>query len=189
MKKGSSVRGSCSLRSSTLEKYPNKYFIETGTYKGGGIKAAQRAGFKNIISIEINTKFYEYTYNRYKSVPGIEIWLGDSAELLPIVLQNIEEPATIFLDAHRLRTEEFTGQSPLIQELGAIKNHHVRTHTIIVDDMHKADAGISDWEGVSTLEIIYKLKEINPDYLLEYADGGGVWGRQLVARMENDTSL
>ena len=180
------VGGSCSLKPSTLEKYPNKYFIETGTYKGGGIRSAYLAGFRNIISIEINEDYYEDLRERFKNTPEVKLVLGNSAEMLHLVLQDINESATIFLDAHRLTADEFIEISPLLKEIEAIKDHHIKTHTIIVDDMHKADSGMADWEGASTPEIIAKLKEINSNYLMEYEDGGGVSGRQLVARLEDD---
>ena len=37
-----------------MEKYPNKYFVETGTHVGNSVQLALDCGFEKIITMEIN---------------------------------------------------------------------------------------------------------------------------------------
>ena len=43
-----------SLSKEVLEKYPNKYFIETGTHIGNSVRLALDSGIEKIITMEIN---------------------------------------------------------------------------------------------------------------------------------------
>ena len=80
---------------------PNSYstFIETGSYRGNSIDHF-KIKFKQIHSIEITDKWYNYCVDKFKNYPHIHLHLGDSIEKLPEVLSNINEKAIIFLDAH-----------------------------------------------------------------------------------------
>ena len=42
-----------SLKKEILEKYPNKYFVETGTHIGNSVQLALDCGFEKIITMEI----------------------------------------------------------------------------------------------------------------------------------------
>lgn len=49
-----------------FRKYPNDFFIETGSFIGDAINSAIITGFKNIISIELADKYYNIAKNRFK---------------------------------------------------------------------------------------------------------------------------
>jgi hypothetical protein len=102
----------------------------------------------------------------------VTILKGDSFKVLPEILSVIDEPVTFWLDGHHSCEDTALGEfwAPLIQELDVIKNHHIKTHTIMIDDMRC-------WElpnpvhGFYKVDIFNKLKEINFDYQLSYEDG------------------
>lgn len=144
-------------------KYPNRVFIETGCLHGNGIQQALDEGFEMIYSIEL---LYEYFYKcseRFKHNLNVLVVLGDSRFKLEPVLRLIDEPCTFWLDAH-IGSES----SPLLEELRIIKEHPIKTHTILIDDLR-------DWKmkrnGFDTSVLIEKLKEINPEYKIEFEDG------------------
>lgn len=163
-----------------LSKFPNKYFIETGTYLGEGIeKALDSNSFKYIYSIEIDTLRHltaKETFSRYDNVTLIR---GDSGELLKLVLKHINEPCTFWLDAHFNNDEAEYGSKwcPLIEELNAIKNHSIKNHTIIIDDYRCMDNTHFDKERNIPVgfpgkkNLINILKSINPDYSIKFLDG------------------
>lgn len=158
--------------SEIFKKYPNKIFIETGSYLGDGIQQALDAGFEVVISIELSDKYFSISTNRFIDNPKVKILKGDSYKVLPDVLKDIDTPVTFWLDGHYSSGDTALGDywAPLIQELDVIKEHPIKNHKILIDDMRC-------WEEPNTVhgfyknDIIDKLKEINPDYNLTYEDG------------------
>lgn len=155
-----------------FEKYPNPVFIETGSFMGDGINQAKEAGFKKIISIELSDKYFNMCKNRFIDDSSIEIVKGDSFKVLPSVIEPINEKITFWLDGHHSCEDTALGDhwAPLMQELEVIKNHSIKEHTIMIDDMRC-------WEEPNPVHGFYKedifkiLKEINPDYKISYEDG------------------
>jgi FkbM family methyltransferase len=150
--------------------FQNNYFVETGTYAGKSIIQAFYAGFKTIHSIEIDTRLAHLTTSRFKDYNNINIWHGDSGSILYSVIEEINEPITFWLDAcspHFLHLAETT---PILRELEQIKRHHIKTHTILIDDMHCVGGPLFDFITKET--IIAKIKEINPNYEIRYIPGG-----------------
>ena len=139
---------------------------------GDGIQQALNAGFSKIISIELSDKYFEISKNRFSNNPNVEIVKGDSFKVLPDVLKDIDEPVTFWLDGHHSCGDTALGDhwAPLMQELDVIKEHKIKTHTILIDDMRC-------WElpnpvhGFYKDDIFKKLSELNPDYQLTYEDG------------------
>lgn len=143
--------------------FSNTYFVETGTYGGNGIHQALNAGFKHIRSIEIDPKWVNHSRRRFRAYPQVQIFLGDSGKILWDVIKDITEPITFWLDGHGADT-------PLLQELEQIKWHPIKTHTILIDDLHCAGGPLFGFITVDM--IIAKVKEVNPDYEITYIDGG-----------------
>lgn len=172
-------------------KYPNEYFIETGTYQGDGVQVALDAGFSHVISYEIDVGLYANAVKRFKGNSRVKLYHKSSAEMAD-ELKYINSPVTFFLDGHF--SAGSTGYDekcfyPLLAELEAIKNHHIKTHTILIDDRRLLkklgdtpfttdDRGVikthhlsAEVIGFTEEEIIAKLKEINPNYIIKYEDG------------------
>ena len=156
-----------------LTKYLNPIFVETGTYKGHGIAAALASGFPKIYSIEVSQEFYDQSVQRFKSEIAqgtVEIILGDSLSCLTKVINTIDCKITFWLDAHETLGYQGEKSCPLYEELEAISNHPLKTHTILIDDLR-----LLSQEGWGKLvikdNIIDKIKQINSNYSLIYEDG------------------
>lgn len=110
-------------------------FVETGTYTGEMISAVRRH-FERIVSIELDARLYEAACRRFEGDAGVELLHGDSAELLPIVLRDLHEPAMFWLDGHFMGAGTGRGavDSPLTDELRALLAHPVRGHVVLIDD-------------------------------------------------------
>tara|TARA_R110002050_G_scaffold184277_1_gene317734 strand:- start:1153 stop:1821 length:669 start_codon:yes stop_codon:yes gene_type:complete len=99
---------------------------------------------------------------------------GDSTEMLKKLLPTIDEPICFWLDAHAgaQKYARGTDDVPLLTELDAIKNHHIKDHIIAIDDAHmlgqrqydKNGNVICDYSHVPYDIVKDKLLEINPSY-------------------------
>lgn len=168
-----------------FEKYPNHYFVETGTWYGDGVQMALNTGFQEVYSIELAPHYYEKAQKRFSNQWNIHLYQGDSAKILGNVIANINESITFWLDGHCSLEDTAKGETmtPLLSELELIKQHPIKTHTILIDDIRQASTSAFDY---TTLEqIIAKLKEINPNYSLTFEDGF-VKNDVLVAYIKNE---
>jgi hypothetical protein len=163
------------------------HYIETGTYLGDGIKNVLN-NYENIHSIELSQKWYEYNIEQFKDNNNVKIHLGDSKKILPQLLNEINEPITIYLDAHY--SGELTAfgeeETPLLFELEILKNRNYDDIIIINDCRLLGQTGICgcgpdhpiyptmtyDWTNITENNIINLMKN---DYILlkndDYTDG------------------
>lgn len=123
-----------------LNLYPNTILIETGSGNGTGIKRALGAGFQEVHSIEIDPARYAVCLKKFVKNSKVHLYLGDSAVILPKILENIVEPCTILLDAHIMEMTEIHAEilCPVIQELKMVCDHgklHNIKHKILIDDI------------------------------------------------------
>lgn len=169
------------LKLDVLKKYMGNVFIETGTYDASGTLVAVEAGFPFIITIEISPRLFWFSHNRLRGTNNVLMLMGDSAILLPKVLEGIVERSTFWLDAHQpqdnLGGYGYTAQgyswsnSPLRIELIALKNHAIKNHYILIDDVDLFGTGHIDH---ATLDEIKKMiLDINPAYQFNLEDGNG----------------
>lgn len=146
-----------------FKKYPNAIFIETGSCIGDGIQQALDEGFEEIYSVELLPLSYIHCVNRFKDVEEVLVIYGDSVKALEGLLRKLNVPTTFWLDAHN-----GSESTPLLRELEVIKNHHIKTHTILIDDLR-------DWNlkyhGFNTGTLKQILLEINPDYKFILEEG------------------
>lgn len=165
------------------------HYIETGTYLGDGIKSVLQ-NYTNIHSIELSQKLYDYNVEKFKTNANVTMYLGDSKKILPDLLNNINEPITIYLDAHYSGTPTTFGdeETPLLFELEILKNRQY-DDIIIIDDCRLlgkiGTCGCSpnhpiyptmkyDWSDITETKIISLMKE---NYILlkndnqKYTDG------------------
>lgn len=154
-----------------FSEFLQNYFVETGTYSGYGIQLALNAGFANIRSIEFDVQHCISAQRRFAHYPNVKIYQGDSSVNLWELIQDIDEPVTFWLDAHVCPARSDGGKNcPLIAELEQIKQHPIKTHIILIDDMHCCNTVLFDFMNQKTF--IDKLLEINPNYEIRYIDGG-----------------
>lgn len=153
----------------------NKVFIETGSYGGDGIVAALKAGFRDIHSIELSDFYYGLCTERYTQ-SNVHLYHGDTVDVLPEILKDIDEPCTFWLDAHWCDPNTAKGKYPipLAQELKIINNHRIKTHTILIDDCRLIRDKHSEWKvdfPYTLKELENAIMEINPYYKITYIDG------------------
>ena len=154
-----------SANDTLFSRYPNEYWIESGSYYGAGICAAIACGFKHVYSIELSDQFYSAAVEKFADNPDVKIFHGDSGKILYDVIKDIREPITFWLDGHYSGGETARGdkESPLIEEVLAIGNHAIKTHTVLIDDVRCYP------------DLMPRVKEIllsiNPAYEFSYEDG------------------
>jgi len=164
-----------------LKEFKNNIFIETGLDRGFGVRKALDAGFEKIISIELRQESIDLctpAFENELNTARVKFVLGDSADKLSEVIKDINEPVTFWLDAHVgndriypkfVRPEQWC---PLHEELHAIRMHQINTHTIIIDDIDQIKGKQQGWtHEVDEKIVLEKIKEINPDYKIEYRKG------------------
>lgn len=160
-----------------LKKYKrNDVFLETGSYKGGGIEVALGAGYDLVLSIEIHKEYHELCKEKFKTQIAderVELYHGDCLAVLGQILPVVDQPITFWLDAHIDWECGVSGRtpSPLIYELQMIKElSPVKNHVILIDDMRvfRTKIGWGAYNPVGQEEIEKAIREINPDYRIVY---------------------
>ena len=177
---GKRTKGNTMIYFETVKEHNyNNVFIETGTYTGLGVEYALEAKYDKIITIELDTGLFNAASAKFTEMDNVTLLHGDSSELLNSVLTEIDEPCTIWLDAHG------NGTCPALLELDAIKKHKVNTHTILIDDM--LDFGRPVHANIKVEELLLKLYEINKDYIITYVDCPRAKNDILVARVNRES--
>lgn len=170
------------LRPDVLRRFPARVFVETGSYIGDGVKAALDAGFERVITIEAKRESWELVRARFEGDPRVTAILGSSADLLTAAIDNVDERATFWLDAHW--SGEGTGglapfrdscvYSPVLDELAAIAAHPVKGHTVLIDDMRVFRDGVfadENEEPILPVRLMETLLDIDDRYEFELLDG------------------
>lgn len=171
------LQGDVKLYYEKLESYftrfKNEIFIETGTYVGNGLNSALNSGYDKCYSIEIHNHLYEKAKKRFseKITSGkVKLFCGDSSLIFNYILLGLDKPATFWLDAHVSSQygDMISKNCPVLEELEAIKNHHIKTHTIMIDDVRIFGTELHD--NITVDHVVQKIKEINPEYKIEFLD-------------------
>lgn len=129
------------VKHAVIKEYQRRFgprvFVETGTFAGGMIDAV-RDRFARIVSIELDPGWHGRAVEQFRAYPHVTLLLGDSGVRLKEVLDSLSEPALFWLDAHYSGPVTARGaiDSPIVQELASIRAHPVKTHVILIDDMH-----------------------------------------------------
>lgn len=156
-----------------LAEHPNRYFVETGTWRSDAVAAALEAGFNHIRTIDIDPEAAVFCSNRFWLKKNrhldIKCYTGDSADMLAEMIADIQEQITFWLDSHwQLIEDEPAGANPfpLLWELAQIAEHPVKTHTILIDDILMMTH--PDVTGWSRKTIEDAILAINSAYKFEY---------------------
>jgi hypothetical protein len=146
------------------KQYDLRVLIETGTYMGETAWALRR-DLDRIETIELEPTLARLARIRFKAVPNVHVHEGDSASVLPRILETLTEPAICWLDAHP-STDRTAHDAPipLRAELAAIGGHPVGGHVVLVDDLQYLGTAGYPTRGELAL----------PGYRFEDARGVGV---------------
>lgn len=150
-------------------------FVETGTYKGGGIEKALEAGFNKIYSCDINQEAVENANNRFSN-QNVTVINQPSQEALKLFFNEINERCMVFLDGHFMPYDENDenrgfGEDtvknglppcPLMEELDIIANHHIKNHVILIDDYQCFGTWV--FGGITLDQVNKKIFDINTNY-------------------------
>lgn len=141
--------------------------IETGTYYGEMIDS-QLDNFEKIISIELSKDLYTLAIKKYKNIPKVELYNGDSGELLIDVMKKIEVPALFWLDGHYSEGVTARGNKdcPIIEELTAILNATYLPHLILIDDA-RLFVGENDYPTITELDLFIKKRRSDYSLIIE----------------------
>ncbi|NDB30110.1 hypothetical protein EB151_11250 [archaeon] len=143
------------------------YFIETGTYKGYGIDAAKDVGFEKYYSAEYLTSLYKECLEKFKDHDDIFLYNGSSEDCLESFLDEVDKRSLFWLDAH----DSFGtgGGVPTFEELKIIKEHPIKNHTLLIDDipLYFGD-GQELKERILEINTKYKFKTHDPDTRPDY---------------------
>lgn len=165
-----------------LEKYKDKakIFIETGSHQGNTVEIARQFGFSEIYTVELSDKWFNHCQQRFQSYSNIYVVQGDSSVKLKEILDGVDQPCVIWLDAHYSGGDTALGDTPcpIYQELDVIAQHPIKTHTILIDDMRafgpqKKEClfDVEELKDLSQEGVTAHVQAINPDYQISYEDG------------------
>jgi hypothetical protein len=162
---------SMSLPRQTLEKYLAAFFVETGTNAGDCVARAANVGFGRIISMEKSAPYAAFAKARFEGDDRITVLHGDSVDLLWDVIRDIDQPITFWLDSHYTPGLPLTatGRCPILDEVAIIGRHHIKTHTILVDDVACFSTPVLD--NISVAQVQEAISEINPAYQFTFELG------------------
>jgi hypothetical protein len=149
--------------------------VETGTFAGGMIDAALPF-FDRITSIELDPTWHARAVERFRDAPRVTLLEGDSGARLSDVLATLGEPALFWLDAHYSGPVTARGavDSPIVQELAAIRAHRVAGHVVLIDDMRVFD-GTGGYPTVP--ELVQWIRDADPGGTVEVEDDILRWHR------------
>lgn len=116
-------------------RYECSTFVETGSYLGDTIEVS-RQQFEKVLSVELSEQLYSFCSWRFRKDSNVSLFLGDSSQVLPQMLDLIDGRALFWLDGHYSGGSTALGKyvCPLIFELAAIAKHKRNDHIILIDD-------------------------------------------------------
>ena len=143
-------------------RYGLNTLVETGTFRGDMIHACRRH-FQQIYSIELDANLHAQAQRRFAGQPAIALLQGDSEQMLPMVLERLNEPALFWLDAHYSGGVTARGpiDTPIVRELRAVLSHHMRGHVVLIDDAHEF-VGRNDYPTLE--EVGAAVANLRPEY-------------------------
>lgn len=151
------------------KRFDTRVLVETGTFLGDNIYAL-RNDFDRIISIELAPVLAARARQRFARESHVAILLGDSANVLPEVLAELNEPALFWLDAHWSGgiTAHAEKETPIMEEVDAILRHPVKDHVVLMDDARL----LGQRQDYPTLETLCtNVRRMNPSWICEVSDG------------------
>lgn len=146
----------------SLRKHHNlQVLIETGTFQGEMVRKCGRY-FREIYSIELDEQLVKKATERFGNSKNINIIQGNSAYRLSEILKSIKEPVLFWLDAHYSGgiTAKAESETPIIEELRAIKGHGIKDNVILIDDVRCFGQG--DFPEINEVE--KELYSINSNF-------------------------
>ncbi len=165
----------CALSRSFLRElatiFKTDIFVETGTCAGNTTEQASTC-FREIHTIELARGLYNKASSRFKNRKHIHVYLGDSAKHLQKILPKLKGKILFWLDSHYCGGSTARGEknTPIVEELQAIKRSGITNGIILVDDVrcfekNNRNAKDDRFFGYPTIsELEQLILQINPTY-------------------------
>jgi predicted O-methyltransferase YrrM len=143
------------------EKFAIRQLVETGFGEGMMVRDVAKL-FDKITSIELDQERYRKGVEEFGHEPSIHLLCGDSAELLPAIVRELEGACLFWLDAHMDDT------SPIISELHAVLSRGGAGDgdVVIVDDLRFL--GRDGWPSVA--EVLKTILTHYPEWTIKMQD-------------------
>lgn len=158
-----------------LERYKKgNTFICVGLGSCVSLARAFNAKFVHMHGLDEDDVFVEHAKAifpesfRIAASKNYHIHKGGTEELQAI-MKDINEPVTILLGSHHPDIDDVKPNT-VLDELEAIRQHSINTHTILIEYIQYADTEL--FGNISLDEVKNKLLEINRRYSFAFADGG-----------------
>jgi hypothetical protein len=169
---GRSIPPPPTVKHAIVKEYQRRFgprvLVETGTFAGGMIDAVKDR-FDRITSIELDPGWHARAVERFRQDSHVTLLHGDSGVQLRHVLGSLTEPAIFWLDAHYSGPVTARGviDSPIVQEMEAIRAHPVRGHVVLIDDMRY----FTGRDGYPTIdELVAWIRAADPAGVVEVRD-------------------
>jgi len=177
-KRGEAVPVPHKLKINTIREYLQRFdirtIIETGTYRGDTIAATVDL-LDRAYSIELSGELASKAQVRFVNDARVEILQGNSATVLPTILERVDSPVLFWLDAHYSTgiTAGGDADAPILKELDTILGHSVNDHLILIDDARE----FTGKNGYPTIETVLDfVRSRNPELrVLAYNDIIRIW--------------
>ena len=128
-----------------IQTYNLENYIETGTGIGDCLRHALQFDFKKLKSVEIYPQVYNIIKNEFLD-SRVELFLGNSYELIGQMVKNLEGNTLFFLDAHfpgadshfetYTSTKDYDTRLPLEREVHTLNSvRDLSNDVIIIDDL------------------------------------------------------
>lgn len=160
-----------------LLSYISDVFVETGTFQGDTIDIVANNDIckpSQIISLELSDVFFTKCTERFENNPKINIINGNSKYDLYNTIKDIHTKITFWLDSHWSGTPNVGCDPitvcPILEELDQIQKHHLKNHTIMIDDIFLMNNSENKYNGfpVNKDQIVNKIYEINQNYTIRF---------------------
>ena len=148
-------------------------FVETGTFRGNTSFWAARH-FAHVYTIEIDPEISRETSSKPDCPANIKFLVGNSKDVLPGIVDQLQGPSIFWLDGHWCNVTELGKEMecPLVDELIALRN---LTDAVILIDDARAFLGPlppphdkTQWPRIDELFLL--LKKQFPQNLVTIAD-------------------
>ncbi len=145
-----------------VQNFGFRTFVETGTFLGDMVARARHL-FEHVYTIEVDQQLHARAMARFEHDPGVCVLHGDSAHVLPAVLDRLTSPAVFWLDGHYSGGSTGKGdfETPVQTEVELILRHTVSGHAILIDDARLFN-GTGDYPTLHDFR--NQLENLNGDY-------------------------
>lgn len=149
------------------KKFRSPVWLATVLEEGDVLKAGIDADYAFVVGATTHKEHAEYCKVRFSGIPSVRIFHQGDEIVLFEVIKDIIQPVTFCLDS---RSDP---PPALIQELGILKHHRIKTHTIIVRNFSLFGTPASG--GILWPQVREVIRRINDGYrFTEYEEADAI---------------